>query len=80
MSLQSCYVATERGGGGYSDTPLIRQTALKMLRPTILLFHVFVAAETYLPSCCLAKKGGIHFTEPLPSNDKRNTQTDGRDL
>jgi hypothetical protein len=29
-------------------------------------------------------KGGIHFTEPLPSNDRRDihtdTQTDGRDL
>jgi hypothetical protein len=30
----------------------------------------FIAAGTSLPSCYLATKGGIHFTEPLPSNDR----------
>jgi hypothetical protein len=43
--------------------------------PTILLLRVFVATRTCLPSHCLAMKGRIHFTEPLPSNDRRDTQT-----
>jgi hypothetical protein len=40
------------------------------MSPTILLLHVFDAAGTCLPSRCLAIKGGIHFTEHLPSNDR----------
>jgi hypothetical protein len=45
-----------------------------MTRPKIiLLLRAFVAAGTSLPSRCLAKKGGMHFTEPLSSNDRRNT-------
>jgi hypothetical protein len=61
------------------------RTAYKITRPTILLtLRVFVPAGTYLPSRCLAMKGGIHLTEPLPSNDRTDThtetQTDGRDL
>jgi hypothetical protein len=48
-----------------------------MTYPTIpLLLRVFVAAGTCLQSRCLAQKGGIHITEPLPSNDKRDTHTD----
>jgi hypothetical protein len=47
-------------------------------------FSVFVAAGTFLPNSCLATEGEIHFTEPLRSNDTRDThtdtQTDGRDL
>jgi hypothetical protein len=43
--------------------------------PARLFFHVFVAVETCLLSHCLAMKGGIHFTESLPSNDRRDTQT-----
>jgi hypothetical protein len=51
--------------GGYID----RST--RHVRPTIpLLLHVFNATGTCLPSHCLAMKRGIHFTEPLPSNDK----------
>jgi hypothetical protein len=42
-----------------------------MTRPTILLLLVFVAGGSCLPSCCLAVKGGIHFTEPLPSKNGR---------
>jgi hypothetical protein len=54
-------------------------------RPTVLLMlHVFITMEASLLSLCLATKGGIHFTEPLHSNDRRdthtNTQTGGRDL
>jgi hypothetical protein len=60
MSLRSCYLATI---GGYTDTNL-----------TILLpLRVFVAARTCLPNRCLAKKRRKHFTEPLPSNDRRDT-------
>jgi hypothetical protein len=48
-------------------------------RPTILLLlRVCVAAGTCLSSCCLAMKCGIHFTEPLPSNGRRDTHTDTR--
>jgi sulfite exporter TauE/SafE len=47
------------------------------------LFRVFVAAGTCLQSHCLGMKGGLHFSEPLPSNDRwdthTDTQTDGRD-
>jgi hypothetical protein len=55
------------------------------MRPTILLLlRVFTAAGTCLPSRCLAMKGWIHFTLPLPSKDNRDThidtQTGGRDL
>jgi hypothetical protein len=35
---------------------------------------VFVTAVTSLPSRCLAKLGGF-FTEPLPNNERRDTQT-----
>jgi hypothetical protein len=53
--------------------------------PTVLqLLRVFLAAETYFPSRCLAIKNGTHFTKPSPSNDRRDrhtdTETDGRDL
>jgi hypothetical protein len=45
-----------------------------MTRPTILVgLHLFVAAETYLSSRCLAPKRGIHLTEPLPCNDRNDT-------
>jgi hypothetical protein len=47
-------------------------------------YRLFFAAGTCLPGRFLAPNGGIHLTEPLPSNDKRathkDTQTDGRDL
>jgi hypothetical protein len=40
--------------------------------------------QVSLPSRCLAMKGGIHFTKPLPNNNRRDThtdtQTDGRNL
>jgi hypothetical protein len=63
----------------------IHRQVYRRMRPTIfLLLRVFVAQGTRLPFRCLAMKGGIHFTEPLPSNDRRDTHTDtetnGRDL
>jgi hypothetical protein len=56
-----------------------------MTCPTILLLLlVFVAAGKCLQSRYLAVKWGMHFIEPLASNDRRDahadTQTDGRDL
>jgi hypothetical protein len=41
-------------------------------------FHkrAFIVAETCLQSCCLGTKGGTHFIEHLPSNDRRNTHTE----
>jgi hypothetical protein len=44
--------------------PLIQHAPHRKRR----LHQFFVAAGTM--------KGGIHFTEPLPSNDRRDTQTD----
>jgi hypothetical protein len=56
-------------------------------RPTILLLallHVLVATGTCLASRRPAIKGGLHFAEPLPVNNRRDThtdtRTDGRDL
>jgi hypothetical protein len=37
---------------------------------------VFVADGTCAPKSYLAKKGGINFTEPLPSYDKWDTHKD----
>jgi hypothetical protein len=46
-------------------------------RPSIpLLLCVFVTAGRSLPSRCLAAEGGIHFTEALLSNDRKDTHTD----
>jgi hypothetical protein len=42
----------------------------------LVLLHVFVAAITCLPSRSLVIKGEIHFTEPLPTNDRRDKPTD----
>jgi hypothetical protein len=41
----------------------------------LLLLRVFVATGKSLPSRCLAMKGGIHFTKPLPSNYRKDTHT-----
>jgi hypothetical protein len=44
---------------------------------TILLgLHVFVSVGTCLPSRSKAVIGGIHFTEPLHSKNRRNKHTD----
>jgi hypothetical protein len=59
--LPSCYLEAI---GRYTDPQTTRPTILLLLR-------VFIAAGTCLLSRCLATKGGIHFTEPLPSNDSR---------
>jgi hypothetical protein len=49
------------------------RTAYKITRSTILsLLRVFIAAGTCLPSCCVAPNGGIHLTEPLACNDRRD--------
>jgi hypothetical protein len=61
-----------RGIHGQTHRPYSDKTwtAQKMTCPTILLLlHIFVAVRTCLPSHCLATKGKIHVTEPLPSND-----------
>jgi hypothetical protein len=67
-----------------NDTGIHRQTHRHTLRTIFLLLRVSVAAGTYLKDRCLSMKGGIYFTEPLSSNDGRDshtdTQTDGRDL
>jgi hypothetical protein len=42
----------------------------------LLLLHVFIVMGTCSLSHCLATKGGIQFTKPLPSNDRRDTHTD----
>jgi hypothetical protein len=45
--------------------------------PTILvLLLIFVSAGTCSSSRCLAMKGGIQYTKPLLSNDRRDTHTD----
>jgi hypothetical protein len=63
-SLPSCHLATIHGYiGRPTDT-----------RPTIfLLLRVCIAAGTCLPSRCLATIGGIQFTEPVPSKNRRDT-------
>jgi hypothetical protein len=53
----------------------INMPSSQILYPILLLLCVFVAKATRLPSRCLAMKAEIHFTEPLPSNDRRDTQT-----
>jgi hypothetical protein len=83
-SLPSCYIAMIRGET-HSQTLIRYGPESKMTDPAILLLlRVFIAAETCLHNRCLATKGGIHFTEPLPCNDRRDThtdtRTDGRDL
>jgi hypothetical protein len=60
-------------------------TAKKMMRPVILLLlRIFGAVGTCSLSRCLPAKEEIHFTKPLPGNNKgdtrTDTQTDGRDL
>jgi hypothetical protein len=50
---------------------------IEMTRPTILLvLRACVAAESCLPSRCLAPNAGIYFTQPLPSNDRKDKHTD----
>jgi hypothetical protein len=58
-SLPSCYLATI---GGYRD----RSTDTRV-QTIILLLRLVTVAGTYLPNRCLATKGRLHFTEPLPS-------------
>jgi hypothetical protein len=41
----------------------------------LLLLGVLVAAETCLSNRCVAPNGKINLTEPLPSNDRRDTHT-----
>jgi hypothetical protein len=40
-----------------------------------LLLYIFVAVGMCLSSHCPAVKGGIHLTDPLPSNSKRDAHT-----
>jgi hypothetical protein len=65
-SLPSRYLAAL---GGYTDrptdSPLVRHEPRRKLR----VQHFFYCR-------CIAKKGGMHFTELLPSNDRRDTYTD----
>jgi hypothetical protein len=62
--------------------PLMRHGS--HIRVKLRLQQFFVAAGTFLLSRCLVTKGGMHLTEPLPNNDRRDTHTDtlvnGRDL
>jgi hypothetical protein len=82
--LLSCYLATI---GAYRQTNKLSFDKDRTENDTSnnsSTVALFVATGTCLPSRCLAKKGRIHFTERLPSNDRRDThtdtQTDGRDL
>jgi hypothetical protein len=63
---------------------LTRQTH-RHTRPAVhLLLHVHYVAGTCLQNRCLAMIEWVHFTEPFPNNDRRDThtdaQTDGRNL
>jgi hypothetical protein len=73
-SLPSCYLAT------IGDTQTNRHTPSIIL----LLLRVFIATGTCSLIRLLEMKQGIQFTEPLLTNDRRDTntdtQTDGRDL
>jgi hypothetical protein len=73
-SLPSCYLETI---GGYTDP----HTKAYNSSSIVACIH---CPRDVLRSSYLATKGRIHFTEPLPSNDRRDTntdtQTDGRDL
>jgi hypothetical protein len=60
-SLPSSYLATV---GGYARATIL------------LLMRALFVAGACLPSRCLAMKRRIHFIEPLPSNDMRETHTD----
>jgi hypothetical protein len=78
-SLQSCYPAAT---GGYTDrptdSPLIRN-GLHRKWYVQQFFYCCVysfAAGTCLRSRCLAPKERMHFTEPLPSNNRRYTHID----
>jgi hypothetical protein len=67
-----------------SNDRVIHRLTNRHTRPTtILLFCVFVAAGTCLPSRWLAIKEG-YFTEPWPSSDRSDkhtdTHTDWKDL
>jgi hypothetical protein len=77
--LPSCYLAMI--GGTHRQTHRLSfdkiQTAQKITHPKILLLLcIFLIAGTCFPSRCLAMKGGIRFTKPLPNNDRRDTHTD----
>jgi hypothetical protein len=45
---------------------------------SFVVLCAFLAAITLLllMSRCVATKGGLHFTEPLPGNDSKDTHTD----
>jgi hypothetical protein len=52
------------------------RSALKTMRPTILLLiRLVAAAGTRSPSRCLAPKGRIHLTEPLSCHNRIHADT-----
>jgi hypothetical protein len=65
-SLPSCYLATI---GGYIDPQTHSSN-------NCCIVARIRCRGNMLSSRCLATKEGIHFTEPLPSNDRRDTHTD----
>jgi hypothetical protein len=59
-----------------NDMGIQNQTQRHMRTTDILLLWVSVAAGTRLPSRCLEMNGEMHITEPLPSNDRKDTYAD----
>jgi hypothetical protein len=57
-----------------TDSPLIRHASQK--KKNDMSNNSSIVAGTCLPSRCLAPKGGIHLTELLTSNERRDTHTD----
>jgi hypothetical protein len=67
--LQICHLSTRKG---YTDKPNDPPLIIHGPHKNDASNNSSIVAEgTRLPSRCLATKGGIHFTEPLPSNDRR---------
>jgi hypothetical protein len=56
----------------YGDT----QTHRHAYQTNLLFLSVFAAEETQEPKCSLTMKRGTHYTEPLSSNGRRETNTD----
>jgi hypothetical protein len=85
-SLPSCYLATKRGYAGRPTESLSERHGphIKWRVQTFLCFCMYSMPRERLLSRCIAIKGGMHFTEPLPNNDRRDkhtlAQTDGKDL
>jgi hypothetical protein len=59
-----------------NDRGVHRQTHRHTHPTTLPLLRVLVATESCLSSRFLAMKGRIHFAEPSPINNRKDTRTD----